>query len=85
MRTWDYRVVKSFHHVIDEDSYCIHVVYYNEKGEITNISKSANYPIGNTLEDLKEKLELYSSALEKPVIDLDSEEFANIRSEIYFR
>lgn len=75
MRTWDYRVVKKYAERFDEYFYEIHEIYFNENNEITGITEQPSYPIGDSLEELKERLEHYSSALEKPVIDFESLKF----------
>jgi hypothetical protein len=68
----NYRVVKTITKIPlgDTDiSYGIHEVYYDESGEIVNISESLAYPISDDLEGLRWNLEKMLEACKKPVID----------------
>jgi len=77
---WSYRVVKTVTKIplgnIDI-SYCIHEVYYDENGDIVNISESLAHPLSDDLEGLKWSLERMMEACNKPVIDYNTGEEVN--------
>ena len=75
--SWSYRVVKTVTKIplgnIDI-SYGIHEVYYDDNGDIINISESLAHPISDDLEGLKWNLERMMEACKKPVIDYNTGE-----------
>jgi hypothetical protein len=77
---WSYRVVKTVTKIplgnIDI-SYGIHEVYYDENGDIVNISESLAHPLSDDLEGLKWSLERMMEACNKPVIDYNTGEEVN--------
>ena len=74
---WSYRVVKTVTKIplgnIDI-SYGIHEVYYDENGDIVNISESLAQPLSDDLEGLKWSLERMMEACNKPVLDYNTGE-----------
>lgn len=75
--SWNYRVVKTVTKIPlgDTDiSYGIHEVYYDENGDIVNISESLAHPISDDLEGLQWNLERMMEACKKPVIDYNTGE-----------
>ncbi len=77
---WSYRVIKTVTKIplgnIDI-SYGIHEVYYDENGDIVNISESLAHPLSDDLEGLKWSLERMMEACNKPVIDYNTGEEVN--------
>ncbi len=54
--TWNYRAVeKQFK---GESYYEIHEVFYDDKGNIENMSIDPDIPVGDTLDELKKSLEM---------------------------
>jgi len=70
--TWNYRVLK---HVTEtEEFYQIHEVYYHGDTYVIDIyacTEEASSPYGETVEELKENLEMYMEAFDLPVIPYD--------------
>ncbi len=62
MMHWDYRVF------FEDNGYTIRTVYYDERGEIAACSEKAIEPFGESLENLKEELNLLQAALQKKVL-----------------
>jgi hypothetical protein len=78
--SWSYRVVKTVTKIPLGDidiSYGIHEVYYDENGDIVNISESLAHPLSDDLEGLKWSLERMMEACNKPVIDYNTGEEVN--------
>ena len=70
MGTWEYRVVErvsSRPHMDDAIWYEIIEVYYDDEGKIDGTSDAVR-PVGDSVEDLREDLELMLTATNKPVI-----------------
>lgn len=75
--SWNYRVVKTVTKIPlgDTDiSYGIYEVYYDENGDIVNISESLAHPISDDLKGLQWNLEKMLEACKKPVIDYNTGE-----------
>jgi len=75
--SWSYRVVKTVTKIPLGDidiSYGIHEVYYDENGDIVNISENLAHPISDDLEGLQWNLERMIEACKKPVIDYNTGE-----------
>jgi hypothetical protein len=53
----------------------IHEVYYDETGRVDGITAFASAPMGNTVEELREELQMMLRALDAPVLEYD--EIAN--------
>jgi hypothetical protein len=64
MATWEYRVEER---VVGDNRWYEIIEVYSEKGKVVGTS-DAVHPTGNTLEDLRQDLELMLRALDKPVI-----------------
>ncbi len=78
--SWSYRVVKTVTKIPLGDidiSYGIHEVYYDENGDIVNISESLAHPLSDDLEGLKWSLERMMEACNKPVIGYNTGEEVN--------
>ena len=70
MGTWEYRVVErmsSHPHMDDLIWYEIIEVYYDDDGKLDATSDKI-FPAGDTVDDLREDLELMLLATSKPVI-----------------
>jgi len=48
--------------------FTLHEVYYNEEGDITSVSKDPMGPSGETLEELKDDMQYFLQALDRPVL-----------------
>jgi hypothetical protein len=68
--SWNYRVIEH------EEMFYIHEVYYNDNGDIYAISEDPAGPAGETLEELKDDMEHYRQALDRPVLKLSEIIFA---------
>lgn len=78
--SWNYRVVKQVTKIPlgDTDiSYGIHEVYYDDNGDIINISESLAHPLSDDLEGLQCNLERMMEACKKPTIDYNTGEELN--------
>lgn len=66
--SWNYRVVQ-----MDYDSgesvFTIAEVYYNESSEPMLHSAKPDFPFGYTLEELRQDIELFQRALDKPILN----------------
>jgi hypothetical protein len=62
MTTWNYRVVEN------EGSFAIHEAYYDDAGNVTNITVDAVVPMGESLAELRADLERFLKALAAPVL-----------------
>lgn len=67
MSHWNYRIIKR--RVLEEDSYHIHEVYYDDEGVPDACTMDASSPFGETLEELKNDLNYMMNALNKPIIE----------------
>lgn len=65
---WNYRVMRYTDGHGDE-TYGIYAVYYDQQGDITGYSATPSFPIGDTLEELREDFNNMLLAYGKPVID----------------
>ena len=66
MTTWNYRVVEN------EGSFAIHEAYYDDAGNVTNITVEAVAPLGDSLEELRADLEKFCQALAAPVLPYEA-------------
>jgi hypothetical protein len=70
--------VQDHRDTIDTDiSYGIHEIYYDENGDIVNISESLAHPISDDLGGLRWNLKRMMEACKKPVIDYNTGEEVN--------
>lgn len=65
--TWNHRVVKKTY-PSGEESYGIHEVFYNEKGEIYAYTENPIDLACETLDSLKEYIQWCMSCLDKPIL-----------------
>ena len=75
--SWSYRVVKQVTKIPLGDidiSYGIHEVYYDENGDIVNISENPSYVISDDVNGLERNLQNMLEACKKPVIDYNTGE-----------
>ena len=70
--SWDYRVIE------DHGAFTVHEVHYNDKGDIISISEEPMGPSGETLEELKDDMEFFLQALDRPVLRKGEIEFAKM-------
>ena len=55
--SWNYRVIRRFsNHKGGNDIFCIHEVYYDDKGNPKSVTESAVGVSGDTVEELQETL-----------------------------
>ena len=70
--TWDYRVVKCKHNILDDEwCYGIHETYYNKNGEVVGFTETPVDVAEYSLDDLRETLDLISECLDQPVLEYD--------------
>lgn len=67
---WNYRVVKSS--VNGETLYAVHEAFYKESLEPDSITENPITIYAESLEGLRQNLELILKALDKPILDYDS-------------
>ena len=68
--TWNYRVIR--HRKSGEDDFLeIHEVYYNEDGEPTSVTQEGVSAGDETIEGLRETLDLMKQALDEPILDFE--------------
>lgn len=60
--SWNYRVI------LRDGEFAIYEVFYKEDGSIEGTTVDPVYPRAESLEGLREELERYSTALDKPVL-----------------
>ena len=78
--TWNYRVCKETYGNGTQNveiGYSIREAYYNKNGGIWAVTERAKSPYGESIEEIKQCLELMRLALNKEVIDLDTFVFEN--------
>jgi prophage maintenance system killer protein len=66
--SWTYRVIVRKCPQTQEEIFAIHEVYYDENDAPGSCTVNPAAPIGASLGELKEVLQMYSTALEKPVL-----------------
>jgi hypothetical protein len=69
---WNYRVVRTTTEHYDgekEASFAIHEVHYSKEGKPILFTADPMYPRGETLEEFKDDLEKFLSALDKPTLN----------------
>lgn len=81
--SFNYRVLQNVndHELVSDDEriwYAIHEVYYDENGVPNASSSEPIYPYGTTLEELKESIELYLTALDKPTLKIENDVYVEI-------
>lgn len=67
---WNHRVVRTVND--GEETYAVHEVYYDRNGVVTTITERAVSPLGETFEELRAELAMFTAASLLPVIDFDS-------------
>ena len=67
--SWNHRVMKSKDG--DDYFYQIHEVYYDKEGKVDGYTARGTSPCGNSLQELKEDLELMLNCLNKEVLDYE--------------
>ena len=73
--SWDYRIIEH------DGAFTVHEVHYNDKGDIISISEDPMGPSGETLEELKEDMEYFLQAFNRPVLRKEEIEFAEMDDE----
>ena len=71
MSYFNYRVFKEEEQVgpsKKEEVYTIRTVYYNDNNTLKAYSESAAYPVGNTIEELRENISQIVDAFRRPVL-----------------
>jgi len=63
--SWNYRLLEKEYE--GEPYYVVVEVYYDDEGGIQGWTDKA-YPLGSTLDELKEDLRYFNKALDKPVL-----------------
>lgn len=75
--TWNHRVIRqkatSQEAEVsgEEYFYTIREVFYDEEGKPELVMMEPDGPFGTTLEELKQDIEWYATALEQPVLDYE--------------
>jgi len=70
--TWNHRVL--YHAPTDKNPdewFAIHEVYYDENGKPTMCTKEPVEPFGESLDELKEDMQWFLAALDKPVLNFE--------------
>lgn len=70
MSYWNYRVIREYDEEYNTYLYDIHGVHYNDDGVIYFWTEHSAEPFGSDLEELKNDLELYTKAIDKPVLEV---------------
>ena len=71
---WNHRVVKrTYPAPSNETFYQIHEAYYGVENKPA-ITEEPDYPLGESIEELREDLQRMLRALDKPVLDYDTRE-----------
>lgn len=77
MGTWEYRLVKRVYYnellELNESIIEIEEVYYDNEGNIVAYG-DASIPFGETIEEVRKRLNYMQKALDKPVINFNKEE-----------
>ncbi len=73
--SWDYRIIEH------DGAFTVHEAHYNEKGDIISISEEPMGPSGETLGELKDDMEYFLQALNRPVLRKEEIEFAVMEDE----
>ena len=68
MSYWNYRVIKKYYEKADVATFEIHEVYYDKAHKIEGWTESAVGPSGETVSELKEDIEHFMIALQKPIL-----------------
>ena len=68
---WNYRVIRYRAEGDYTECYAIHEVYYDEYGEPWNLTANAVCPVGETMEELREDLKHYMTALAYPILEME--------------
>ena len=72
MHHWNYRVVHEYYTAQDEHGYTIREVYYEDMEEkVINCYSDLIDPYGSSIDELRNDLSYMSSALAKPILELD--------------
>lgn len=66
--SWNYRVMRHFD-AAGNESYAVHEVYYTAEGKPSMYSVNGVAPWGETLEELRQEVQRFTVALEKPVLE----------------
>lgn len=64
--TWNHRVIHRKRN--NEDTYCIHEVFYDEDGSISWTEEPVT-PFGETLKELKQDIKWFLKACDNPVLE----------------
>ena len=65
--SWNYRILEQEFN--GEITFAIHEVYYSDNGKPRACSEHPTYPMGKTMEELKNDLAMYGEAMKKDVLD----------------
>jgi hypothetical protein len=60
--TWNYRVVQRGR------EFAVHEVFYADDGSVQGMTAEPVFPRAETFDDLRQDLELYRAAVDKPVL-----------------
>lgn len=72
---WNYRIMLHTGNLPTggvEKSLAIHGVYYDDSGNLEGWTESPDYIAGESIEDIKENLELMKRALDRPILDYET-------------
>ena len=70
--SWNHRVIRRVRNPNgneEETFHALHEVYYDEQDRIKGWTKDAMAPIGETVEELRAELRMFTAALDKPVLE----------------
>lgn len=69
--SWNYRIIRRTYDEYGVETYTIHSVHYNEKGDPTLVSTEPSSVMGQTLEELKDDFDMQRVAFGKPILDYE--------------
>lgn len=82
MSHWNHRVIKRHDKKAEITTFQIHEVYYDDNHKIEGWTQSPVAPMGEMISELKEELEYFMKALEKPLLEEKSENGKEVLVEI---
>ena len=68
---WNYRVIRQKDPISGDYSYQVHEVFYNEELKPFTCTAEAVTIYGESVDELKEDLEKFFQAFERPVLDME--------------
>ena len=83
MSHWNHRIIKRHDKKANITTFQIHEIYYNDNNEIEGWTESPVAPMGESMAELREDLQHFVEALEKPVFEEKIQNAQEVLVEIY--